>query len=101
MAIFLLALLTIPLIVLSSIWRGYVLTVLWGWFIVPVFHLPALTIVVAIGVAMVVGFLTYQQPEEKPNDTRSSTEKISAGIATALMHPAVYLLIGWIIQLFL
>jgi len=101
MTTFILALLTIPLIALSSLWRGYVLTVLWGWFIVPVFHLPALGIVVAIGIAMVVGFLTYQHPPENPADTRSASEKFSAAIAIAIVHPAMFLLIGWAVHLFL
>ena len=95
------ALLSIPLLVLSSIWRGYVLTILWTWFIVPVFHLPVLGIVVAIGVSMVVGFLTYQTPPYNSGDVRTDADKFSSAIASALVHPAAYLLIGWIVHLYL
>lgn len=40
-----------------TILSGYVLSVLWGWFIVPTFGLPLLTIPVAIGVMLVVAYL--------------------------------------------
>lgn len=96
-----LALLSIPVLVLSSIWRGFVLTILWAWFIVPVFHLPVLGIVVAIGVSMVVSFLTYQTPPVNPGDVRTDIDKFSSAISAALATPAVYLLIGWIVHLFL
>ena len=41
----------VALAVLLAIFGGYVLTVLWGWFIVPTFHLPPLTIPVALGLS--------------------------------------------------
>lgn len=39
---------------------AYALTVLWSWFIVTTFHLPALTIYAAMGLALVVSYLTKQ-----------------------------------------
>ncbi len=48
----------------GSIWSGYVLTILWHWFVVPTFQLPELTIFPAIGIAMVVSYLTYQSPPD-------------------------------------
>lgn len=46
------------LTLLMLIFNAYVLTVLWGWFVVPVFHLAALTLPLAIGLKMVGWVLT-------------------------------------------
>lgn len=101
MAAIILSLLIIPLLVLSSVWRGYVLTILWVWFVVPVFHLPALGIVTAIGISLVVSFLTHQHRPENPADTRGAGEKFGESIVFALLWPAMTLLIGWAVHLFL
>ena len=53
------------LLVISSLLRGFVLVKIWGWFIVPLFHLPVLTLLPAIGLALVVGFMTYQYQYSK------------------------------------
>ncbi len=37
--------------------NGYALSVLWGWFIVPVFHLPAMGVAAGCGMALVAGML--------------------------------------------
>jgi putative Mn2+ efflux pump MntP len=51
---------TVFIIGIYSVLNGWVLTILWNWFIIPVFHLPQLTIVQAIGVVMVIGYLTKE-----------------------------------------
>lgn len=88
------------LLVLTSIWRGYVFSVLWKWFIVPVFPaMPLLSIPVAIGIAMVVSFLAYQYTYSK--DDRSDTAKLGGAFGMALFYPALVLLMGWVVTLFL
>lgn len=85
------------LLVLSLVLDGYVIQVLWGWFIVPVFHVAGLSIPSAIGIALVVGYLKQQQ-------TKNATEKeVNAGKAFALsLHrPSVVLVFGWIVQKFM
>ncbi len=90
-------------LVLSAMLNGYALSVLWGWFIVPTFGLPQLSVVAAIGVAMVVGYLTnHQQPEkEDPYDDRSFGQKMGPVIALAVMKPIFALTFGWIVHLFM
>jgi hypothetical protein len=58
-------LVAIPAMVVGEyLLSGWVLVYLWGWFVVPGFHRPALRISEAIGLAIVVSYLTYQiQPE--------------------------------------
>lgn len=41
-----------------AIWEGFVLSCLWGWFIVPVFKLPELALIPASGITLVVGMMT-------------------------------------------
>ena len=46
--------------ILSTLWEGLVLKVLWGWFFVTIFGLPNITIATAVGISIVIGFLTNQ-----------------------------------------
>ena len=86
--------------VLSTLWNGYVLSVLWRWFVVPPFGAPALSIGYAIGIALVVGHLT--QPHEPPKtDEKEWKELFAKSVASAAVKPAIALFVGWIVTLFL
>lgn len=87
------------LLVISSLLRGFVLVKIWGWFIVPLFHLPVLTLLPAIGLALVVGFMTYQYQYSK--DERSTGEKVFESILLTFLYPLLVLLTGWVITLFM
>jgi hypothetical protein len=84
---------------LSHILNGFALTVLWGWFIVPVFGLPVLAIVPAIGLALVAGFLTHQVVKTPTGESLSDT--LVKCLTISLSKPILFLLIGWIVTLFL
>lgn len=88
------------LIALGSIFNGYALKVLWGWFIVPIFHLPQLSIPSAIGIALVVGYLTKQTNDCEEKE-RSGGEKFSRAVLEAILRPSLALLVGWIVQKFM
>lgn len=86
----------IVVIVFASIWSGYALSVLWAWFIVPTFDLPLLSIPAAIGVSMIVSYMTHQTiPSDKDE---SFFEKIIKGILEAMLKPAFTLGFGWIVK---
>ena len=92
-------LLGIPVVVVAaSMWRGYVLSILWGWFIVPVFGLPALIIPVAIGISIIAGMLTSQKTY---NEATDKDAKKWLPWVTFAVGPAVALLAGWIAQKFI
>lgn len=80
-----------------AIWRGIVLSTIWGWFMVPVFGLPALTITPAIGVALVVSFLTYQY---SASDAAQDTNNYNTAMA-GLLYPLVVLIIGFFVHRFM
>ena len=88
----------------SSIFNGYALSVLWGWFVVPTFGVPALGIVPSIGIATVVGQLTTHQMNEhkkKDDDDRRLGKKIANFFLIALEKPAFALFFGYIVHLFM
>jgi hypothetical protein len=83
----------------QAIWSGYVLSVLWGWFISATFHIPELGIPAAIGLSMVVRYSTYQQvPADK---AKTGTERAIEAIVIAFVNPALALGFGWIVHLFM
>lgn len=83
----------------SFIWKGYVLSVLWTWFLVGPFGWPSLSIPHATGIALIVGFLTHQDTAAK--DERDKWEKITAAIVLTLVAPALALFSGWIVKAFM
>ena len=83
---------------LLSIWEGFVFMKLWAWFVVPMFGLPALTIPVAIGIALLVGFLTHQRNGESDADPMDYAVK---SFSHGFVNSGVVLLIGYIVTFFL
>lgn len=85
----------VALIPFSVMWRGFVLSVLWGWFMVPTFSLPALKVAPAIGLALVVSYLTHQYSKKGDEDG------IGRAVAHAALVPAFALLTGWVVKLWM
>ncbi|OHA88118.1 MAG: hypothetical protein A2653_03045 [Candidatus Zambryskibacteria bacterium RIFCSPHIGHO2_01_FULL_43_25] len=93
MFVILYLLVSIPVIVFD----GFVLSKLWGWFVVTQFDLPSLGVAQAVGISLIVSLLTYQiknksDEDSKPRAVRSVIE--SAAVAfTALVY-------GWVVSQF-
>lgn len=89
-------------LVIASILNGWALSILWAWFIVPVFGLPALSIVQAIGLAMVVSFLTRRIAIKKEDDEEEGAWLIIAkALLYAIISPLLTVFVGYIVTLFL
>jgi hypothetical protein len=84
-------------IALGMVWRGYVFSILWGWFAVPQFGLPELPVVAAIGVSILIGFATYQH-QRGPKDTRSTSDAIAVAAGNVFLYPLMVLGLGWIVK---
>lgn len=80
----------------SIILYGWVLGLLWKWFFVPIFGLPVLKLVEAIGIALIVRFLIYTHPEHELTD-----EKLMQHLVAAYIFPFICLGFGWIIRSFM
>lgn len=91
-------LVSFALMLTGAIWQGYVLHILWGWFMTPVFSLPPLTMFQAVGVALVVGYLTKQSESGLKKDKNLKPYLMWYEMA---LNPALALLVGWIVKQFL
>lgn len=85
----------IYLVILSFIVDGFVLSVLWRWFISSLFNLPLLTIPYAIGISTIIGYL---RPYKK---TKTDKDDFQELLIAAIVRPLLFLLLGYIIHLFI
>ncbi len=92
---------TFGFMVVTTLLEGYVLSVLWRWFMVPILGLPALSVVQAIGIALVVAMLTHQKSHDYPEDKEKSIAKQVAIILAPFLGPLTALLMGWVIHQFM
>lgn len=91
---------TSTILFVSAIVNGYVLAVLWGWFIIPVFHVPSITLFQSIGLAITASFLLDRLKTEKSEDTEDSIPLyIGRAIGYMMMRPMLTLSFGWLIHL--
>jgi len=87
----------------ASIYNGFVLSMMWKWFIVPTFGAPVIGLIPAVGISMLVGNLTYQK-----NDCECE-KKENKGFVWSILEAFVYsvimssftLFFGWIAHLFM
>lgn len=93
---------SIVVLIASVILNGWVLSVLWDWFITSTFDAPSLGIAPAIGIAMVVSFLTDKG--RKPTcamKKKTGWEDLVVELLYLLMYPLFALGAGWIIYSFM
>lgn len=84
---------------INIVLSGYVISVLWLWFVVSTFNIAALSVAQAIGLALVVSYLTHQNQEE--NTEGSPSEKLIKHFLTSVFRAVFALGIGWIVTLFM
>lgn len=79
---------------LALLWAS-VFTTLWGWFVVPTFGAPELSIVQALGLSAVLSMFG------KPKREEVDYKYIRWAISTSISTPLTALFIGWILTFFL
>jgi len=77
-----------------TLFEGWVLSVLWGWFITPVFQIASPTYLQCVGIGIVVSMLTYH-PRASNKDDKPWT---AAG--NMFLAPFMFLFCGWLIHHF-
>jgi hypothetical protein len=92
---------TVGLIILSYIWSGWVLSVLWGWFMVTTFSAPAISIVEAIGLSIIVGLFTQHLASKADVRDEDGIKLIRSLFIRAFTLPLVSLGVGWIVYQFI
>ena len=93
-----LVILAIALEIAGGLLNGWALSILWGWFFVPL-GLSPIRILHAIGVGVTVSLLTSRAP--RCNDERTSNQKFSESAAHMFVTPLVALAMGWIVLQFM
>jgi len=90
--------------------NALVLTVLWGWFVVPTFGLAPLSVPVAGGLVTICVLLrgeatpTRSEKPEKdddeldPKELRRTFETIRLGLLRVVLRPIVLLGAGWLLK---
>lgn len=89
------------LVALGAVLNGWALSILWGWFIAPLFGLPTLSVPAAIGLALVVTFLTKHYEDVAKDETKKPAEKFAMACGVLVMKPAFAVAIGWVVTKFL
>lgn len=98
-----LSLFNLLMVVPSFMWSGYVLTVLWAWFVVPTFGLAPLSIAAAVGLCAICNLVTHHQNRHRtkrkgdvePEHGERAWDQFNVLVFMA-MKPAIALLIGFI-----
>lgn len=83
--------------VAGVMWSGFVLSILWGWFFVPALGVPVLSVPSAIGIALVVSYMTHQYQKKNKSEI-DGWEAVAESLAHMAMKPAFALLVGWIVK---
>jgi zinc transporter ZupT len=84
---------------LAAFWRGWVLAMLWGWFVVPVFRLPALPWAAASGCAVMLALALSGLVPRASEEPKGSVWVLLARSAGRLLgFPAYALCGGWVLQ---
>ena len=94
---FALAILNLAYAIGCFILNGCVLSILWAWFIASTFGLPLLTIPVAMGIMLVVSYLT-KQADFNNQDREDYQYRINV---LQVVKPLAALVVGWVIKMFM
>jgi hypothetical protein len=90
------AVVVMPFIIATLIpvllWFGWAISILWGWFVAPVFGLPAITISQAAGLSLVLSAMRAKL--SAPKDETSFALKA----LTVLIGPPMAVGIGWVVK---
>ena len=95
MKVILVILVTVPL----TMFQGFVLAKLWGWFAVPQFGVAPLRFAVAIGLSVLAHAMTSGSSPNYRNKATGQLLESEIDWCAAILSPAVTLFIGWIIHL--
>ena len=87
---------------ISIFLKGYVLSLLWGWFFVPVFGLQHLSIVTAVGITLMASILSPSGGRDRNEERKTIIDlETMKSVVYIIMKPLFVLFIGWLVCLFL
>ncbi len=80
--------------------NAYVLTMLWSWFVSPIFHVQNISFAQALGLVLIANLL-QNFPMSWRMVRRAAKNPDKKDLLLALAKPTLTLLTGWVIHLFL
>ena len=92
------AALTLILMPFAMLYKGFVVTILWGWFIVPHFEMEPLGIATAIGIVILLSLI--KGGDISLNKLDENKEFVKFLISSTLV-PTMALFMGWAVTWFM
>lgn len=84
---------------LAIIWHGYVASVVWRWFMVPIFHMQELSVAQCIAISIVVWmFIPHPKIETEDDGEKSGGKKLAISYSTGFFLPLLLLFEAWIVR---
>lgn len=80
------------------VWRGYAMSLLWAWLIVPTFDVRPLTIAQALAVSFVARVVVLEHKDTTPDLT---VERVIESAGRCVFAPAFFILLAWVYRSFL
>ena len=81
------------LMCLNAALEGLAVMYLWRWYVVPIFGLPALSLIQAFGLSILVGCMSHQHP--------GADRKAKPADVLLVFNPLAYLAFGWLARFLL
>lgn len=85
--------------IFGAVWGGFVLSILWGWFVAVPFGVIVLTVPMAIGLHLTVSFMTQSITTQQAGQTY--TDFVAGQLSEIFFRPLVSLAIGWVVTFFM
>ena len=87
--------------VLGPILNGVALSVLWGWFVEPLFGLPPLSVPAAIGIAMISQLLVRIDHDDSHYKDMDLSKIVGTVTGKVVAAPILTIAFAWVVKQFL
>lgn len=93
---------TVATVVVGTIYKAFVLSILWGWFAVPL-GMPKIGLAQAVGIALIVAMLAKQlyKGESSSDGPSDPWDVIGHILVSEFAIPTVFLAEGWVFHFFM
>lgn len=81
------------LIIPISLWFAFAASILWGWFMVPIFNAPGLSMIQCWAIAITLSM--FRPPIDI---TKTELESIGSAFAAVVLGPPLAIGLGWAIK---
>lgn len=86
-----------------AMYSGFAISLLWGWLIIPVLAVPAITTVQGMGISTFVSYFLYsiRLNTMKKDEDKSVAERVLDVLFNSFGMTTAFILIGWVVSLFM